>query len=78
MKAQIEEAILGAKWESVPKEKIEAWNAAAIHGWTINIHRSLDHSHQDGAAARPADGLVVHLTPELVQLAVEQIEKQAK
>ena len=77
MKAQIEEAILSAKWEPVPKKKIEAWNAA-IHGWTINIHRSLDHSHQDGAAARQADGLVAHLTPELVQLAVEQIEKQAK
>jgi hypothetical protein len=74
---QIEDALLHGKpkWEPVPKEKIEAWNTA-IRGWTINIALDRKHGHQDGAAARQADGLVVHLTPELVQLAVEQIKKQ--
>lgn len=71
MKSEIENAILNAKWEPVAKEKIEAWNTAS-RGWTINI--ALDQNHQDGVAARQSDGFIVRLTPELVKLAIEQIE----
>jgi len=75
--ASLETAILKGTWENVlgaPPTLFEAWTTK--HGdWTVNVALNRPEGHQDGAAASATRGTVVHLTPELVKLAVEQIDK---
>ena len=78
--AEVETAILQGTWENVlgaPPTSREAWTTKA-NGWTINVVLDRKAGHQDGGAASNTKPLVMHLTPELVRLAIEQIDKVVK
>lgn len=75
--AEVETAILNGTWQNVlgaPPTATETWTTKA-NGWTVHVILDRKKGHQDGGAASDTKPLVMHLTPELVRLAVEQIDK---
>ena len=81
--AEVESAILSGTWENTPEGLrsqqaiLETWSTKA-NGWTVNVVLNREKDHQDVGAASTTQPLVMHLTPELVRLAVEQIDKVVK